>query len=257
MSTGTSDSVPWITFDLPDLPRLDFYEQRQLRDWIDGERERWSWLWSAETTLGSLGTRQFQGHQNALNQLADRLSNEIGKETQPYNELRNLMVSTFNPSQANSLFASETPIGKKILSIEEQFGPDMARWAFRLEKGEVNLSQVNNNVDLRLVLGAALFDEDVFGEFGAALKKERSTYRGEITKLENRVRQLEEEKSAATEALHNRVRKLTRRLLRQTRDVWDRKQSSISESVTKALGSITETEDKYRNQMALQAPVEY
>ena len=70
MSTGTSDSVPWITFDLPDLPRLDFYEQRQLRDWIDGERERWSWLWSAETTLGSLGTRQFQGHQNALNQLA-------------------------------------------------------------------------------------------------------------------------------------------------------------------------------------------
>lgn len=251
---------PFYSITVKGLPELVFQTKDELTNWIAIEKAAWEWAWSEDPKIGSLKPTDFDNLNNSFVNIERHLApldENIPAHDQGgvFNNFNNPMTSFFRNS--NTIFPSKSVEGRQILAIKEKIGSDSARWYLRFATKQINLQSVSTTEDLALIIGGAVFDEDWAGHIGSTLKQERTNYRGEITKLENRVRELEQERRDDRKRLARVVRKQSNKRLARYQQKWAAQQSQIAEDFTKAKGSITETEDKYRNQMALLAPVQY
>lgn len=243
-----------------DLPTFEvhpeFSRQEQFKKWVQHEIASWSWLWDGPATQGSLNGATYNNNRNALNTLLSMLQSPLDLATER-RSLHGAAHQAFHPGHASAVLPSMSAEGARILSIQEALGPDVGRWAFQIFARDVAISQVNQKGDLPLFLAAATFDETRHGELGRSLQQERTNYRTEITRLSNLLRKLESERETERANERLRARKVVRRLLRQTKALWDEGKTEAETKVGDALASIAKTEDYYRTQMALMAPVEY
>ncbi|WFL76587.1 DUF6161 domain-containing protein [Altererythrobacter arenosus] len=253
-----SEATPWLRLDGEHIGEpLVFYSQEDAGKWVNAELVAWEWLWTEPRETGSLAPNQFLHHRNGFDALLSHLSGPLEPRSQAFSQFDNALRNMFNPANANSVPHSRSAAGSAVLAIKEAQGADVGRWAYQFHVRGTAFNQVGSATDYPLYLAAILHHEDIFSSFGDTLKKERSRYRTEITRLQNKVRELEKQRIVERERDRQLARKLVRRLLRQTKRVWEVGTLSSAKQVAEAIGSITETEHQYRAQMALMAPVQY
>lgn len=248
----------WLTVELADLDGgLCFRSRQDALAWVQAEINAWSWLWTAHSAAGTLGPEQFQRFHTPLRGLTNSLSAEMEVGSQPYREVRRSFGTAFDPPHQYSLPPHRSKKGERIFAVKDSLGVDIGRWALRLEKGTGNFAEAKNADDVAAIIAAATFNETAWGEVGASLRQERGRYRAEITKLESRVRQLEDERSAERRRSAAHVRALTRRLLRSSEARWKKSELVVSGRMSEAISNLARTDDTYKRQMALLAPVLY
>ena len=251
-------NVAWLNLQNAHLPDdVSFHSRAQAQAWVNREIAEWEWLWSAPQGQGSVGSQPYTRMHNSLRSLVAALSDKDEAAEQAPPNVRQMFAAHFAPTQhQDAIYPSQSIEGQRILAIRKATSVDVGRWAERLERGAINFANLNG-ANVALVLRAASFDENTHSEIGETLRNERAQYRREVTRLENRVRELEAERNAEHAALNSKTRRLTRRLLRSSKSVWDADASLLKGKMEAALSDIAETEDRYRNQMALLAPVQY
>ncbi len=246
---------------LAGLNEIEFQTKGELESWLANQLATWSWLWDDQWLTGSLDRDAFRPIRNTFTQVTRKVvSLDPNMPVQAQNELQNLdgpLRSLFAGRGQNTLFASDSVVGRRILLIRKRLGSDAARWHLMLASRQKNINSVAGTEDLSLIVGGLVYDEAWAGDVGATLKQERANYRAAITKLENRVRELEVERREDRSRLSSAMRKQANRQLSRYRKLWANGESSITQKVDASLQSIASTEDKYRTQMGLRAPVEY
>lgn len=254
----TNDSSPWMELRFPDLDEpLHFYAQSEVAQWVQSEKHAWSWLWSEPTQKGTLKGEHFRQVKNLFDNALAALQDPLEQNSNQYRHAHTLVLQTCNRSQQHSAVPSGSETAVRIFGIKDGMGQDIGRWAFQYHVRGTTFGQVSHAEDYPLYLASILHTEEIFTNMHETLKSERARYRSEITKLGNRVRELESERAEERRRERVKHRKGVRRLLRQTRAVWESGLGTVAEQTSKAVASITATEEHYRNQMALMAPVQY
>lgn len=254
-------SEPFYTIELAGLEKTVFQTKNEFEKWLKGEREAWEWLWTEDAITSTIGPNTFHQMRNGFENILihfPAISSEHPLLKQAEARYIDQPLRTFFSGRGqNTLFASNSVDGRRIAAIREQLGVDAARWHLVISNRQMTVANAVGNEDLSLIIGGFMLDEGITGDLGVTLRKERTTYRAEITKLENRVRELETERRDDRNRLSNATRRLARKRLARYEADWEERQTVISEKVDTAVGSITETEDRFRTQMGLRAPVQY
>lgn len=162
-----------------------------------------------------------------------------------------------NAFGGNQVYASEGEIGREILSAKDRFGISEARVIYKAywQGYEANTKLYPETIrGLMLAGNPASLDEQSFAE---ELKAERRNYRAAITRLESRVEELEAEQRSDVARRSTQFRRAVALMRRHAQDKAQNIAEEFSVRTAQALGSITETEERYRNQMGLRAPVQY
>lgn len=89
------------------------------------------------------------------------------------------------------------------------------------------------------------------------LEQERSNYRSAVTRLENRVRELELEKSQREARRARSMKRVVRRMRTHFQSSGKAIVSTFTTASQAAMAQLIETEDRFRRQMELAAPVQY
>lgn len=248
-------SDPFFSARVPGLSEpVVFNTHRDLIAWIDGERENWQWLWSEPSQITG-HTRDVASQSQGALQYLMREALESVNEGYNFQTITNALANAFGDSQY-SIFASQTVEAQRVFNIHEALGADHARYSIELQKNRLNFNNLSGPT-LPLLVAAAGFDEQQHGSIGESLARERANFRSEISKLRNRVAELEREHSDFLARERSRSRRLTRRLVFGSQRYWRQKEALIDSGFSERVASIRETEDHYRTQMALQAPVQY
>lgn len=222
-----------------------FHTRNQLIDWWGKERTHWQWLWE------STGRREFNSTRDIANQLNATIA------TADPSELVEDLERFFSSSGAGAPYSNSVE-GQRALNAFHLAGPEAAGVmlvAERFPQTRANLFQAAN-AHYNFSRGASAS----FAGFGAdreAMGAERRNYRNAIGRLEQRVRDLEGEKDDYIRLRAGRAARLTRRLMQRSSAIWNEAATEFETKRNDALKTIADTEEKYRFQMALQAPVEY
>lgn len=248
----------WLSVQFTDCnEKLTFFSHAEALAWMQEELSAWEWLWTTPRASGTQNPEDFHRFKSSLITLQTALAIDYGGETRHIMDLQNKFYTAFQPQHQYSLPPSRSAKGMRIIAIKDTLGPDVGRWALRLEKGSCNLGEVKNSGDITAIIAATTFNDTAWGKVGDSLREERSRYRDEVTKLEARVRQIEHERSEERLNSATHIKALTRRLLHKSEARWKKSEAEITSKITKAIEDIEFTDHIYKRQMALLAPVLY
>lgn len=226
----------------------DFGSFDDLLEWLEKQRETWQWLWTEPRGEGSIPPNSFQNLDGIFQQ-----GIILGRQERT-GELERWITNAFGGKQ---IFAGESQIGREVFSALERFGPAEARSLFKTYSSGLESNMLRFPSDIRgmlLAVDPSLVDQLSFAE---ELQTERKKYRASITRLENKILKLEQVNRDDIARRSNQFR----RAVALMRSLAQGKAQKIAEDfslrTSEALGSITETEELYRNQMSLRAPVQY
>jgi hypothetical protein len=220
-----------------------FHSRKQLIEWWDEERTKWQWLWDG-------GRREFNHLRNieggltklVATESADRISAELSK---------------FFDRAKMGVPHSGSADGQRYLKAAALTEPDDVRSLMVVEQSQQGKQNLQNITWVyQFVRGAAASFAGLGGD-RAEMAAERRSYKHAIDRLEQRVRDLEGEKDEFIRRRARRIKTLSRRLMRRSATIWYQAAEEFETKRDTVVQTIIETEDKYRKQMALKAPVEY
>lgn len=245
----------WDTIPVYQEDPIELYSVEQAIEWLKEEEQAWDWLWSGGQSETVANPSDFAGFGNRIRQMISALENNpnIAPSHQAYAGQKQ---STYAGSQGN-MIVSSSRAGEDILAIKERVGEQEARVAFKAHMGQLQLNSIKSAADLR---GAMLFASPEFVDplsYTDDLKSERTRYRSEITKLQNRTRSLEQEKRNREARRGRQMRRVVRRFRNVIKERADGMLKSVATQASETNARLLETEDRFRKQMELQAPVEY
>lgn len=233
-----------------EVEETSFSNWRQLNRWILRERDRWAWLFDGEGRIDAynLASTARNHFHNVTVELA-RLEREEASILDAFHPLSNF-------SQSGPLFASDTPIGQKILDIRKTEGDVSAAFAYGYANGSVNITQAAADQ----LLGALLLVIPELrqpNEISERLQRERANFREGNRRLAHH---LEEQASALDHRAmrrFQRARQLIKAAFRREAESWSSARSAWHADASQAVSDIRAVENAYREAMGLQAPVEY
>ncbi|SEH14928.1 hypothetical protein SAMN05428974_1307 [Sphingopyxis sp. YR583] len=248
-------SEPFFTVNLSGQDPLIFMSRQQFSRWFHEEHALWNWLWLDEageylqSTPPELRTiyKAFSGGGTIVDDMSEQGLASL--RTWQNNHL---------PGSETNLFVSASARGRRVLSIKERVGIAEARIAYRYLRSPGEWQQfMADPTTLRGMLLAA--DPGAIEPTGLIqqLEQERTNYRSAITRMENRVRELEQQKRDREASRARRVRGVVHRLRRAAQSKSDAIIDHFATTSQAAIARITETEDRFRTQMELAAPVDY
>lgn len=226
-----------------DDQQLRFHTRDQLVKWWAHERAHWNWLWAS-------GGDDFRNIGNIANSLDSLV--KTGKS----DEIVASLLTFFNRGRMGVPISSSFD-GRRYLNAVDLAGADDARLLVIIEQ---NQHLRNNLQSPHWIYGfsrAAAASYSGFGDNRAEMNAERHNYRRAVDRLAQRVRDLEGEKDEFIKQRSQHVKALSRRLMRRTFAIWRGAAIEFGQQRDEAISAIQETEEQYRRQMALKAPVEY
>lgn len=224
-----------------------FATRRQLREWWAEEKSHWEWIWDG-------------GAPNSFSNLASlgrSIDSQMAAETPSETLASNL--DQFFQSARPSVRYSGSVEGRRYLSAYKHAGITAAAAVIEVEQVfDFNANRLARQPDL-----TARYAQGVAASYAeldidkAAMINERRNYRHAVDRLHERVRELETEKDRFVEVRRRGIRRWTRMLKNRLRASWTAEAEALGSSRDAAIAEIRATEEKYRVQMALKAPVEY
>ena len=229
----------------------EFRTWEHLRKWVRSEGAYWEWLRDTQRTYnpGSISSVV-----NAFDSIEGHIET-YRTAGHSMDVMRSMIEENFSRS-TGSLRLSTSEVGALILDIKDAAGEAAAAFAYAYHLGAVNLS--NGNPEQ--VRGAILFIVPGLVEPAALatrLSKERANYRSAQISAADRIEKIREEQSTEFKRLLKRGFRLSIRALRMRRDAWTNAQGVWTADATDAVAEIRATDQAFKEQMRLQAPVEY
>lgn len=249
-------SDAFLSVDLGGQDPLIFANHAQFAEWLRDEWKIWAWLWNDERT-GEYMQSTPPELSNVYSALTQGVSKSEDTSEQGLTALQAWM-DNYLPGYEHRFFISASETGRRILAAKERVGIDEARVMYRFLRAPAEWQQhVRTPSDFRGVMLAA--DPCAIEPMGLAkeLEQERTNYRSAITRLENRVRELEQQSRDAEATRSRRVRGIIRRLRDSIKAKSETTTLHFAATSQEAIAKLLETEDKFRRQMELAAPVEY
>ena len=243
----------WDEYQVFEEDSIMLHSEQQALRWLRKERDQWRWLWEEDQGGSSLAPTNYSGIGSTLDTMISYIEQGDALKNQNYKSQKN---RGFGGHQ-NSPLVSSSDRGQTVLAIKNAVGVPEARWVYKLMQGPLNLSEIKTATDLR---GAFLFADPSFAQsasLSGELKKERTRYRTEISNLQRRVREFEQEKRDREARRGRQMRRIVGRFRKVISDKSDSLTNRFQEESQKSIAQILETENLYRKQMELQAPVEY
>lgn len=239
--------VATFTFDDPDHQR-QFQSYDVFFAWLEAEQQNWQWL--ANHSHGNIHhqiTTQF----NSLRQAATA-QRDGGKEL---DTIAASVESHYAPD--GWLRHSEGTFGKRVAHIRAVRGDNSAAFAYAFAKQAMTFAQATSPEHIAGCIMVSMPEFDEPEKIARRLELERNNYRAAITKGIDKIEaESEARKAEYGKHLHTGRRLAIRQLLR-TRDL-DRKFRAFSTGqAMETIASIRGVENTFREQMGLQAPVEY
>jgi hypothetical protein len=234
---------------------LVFRTRAQFADWLRKEQQAWSWLWTdgdnatASTPLTSDFRPIYKAFLNGTAQLDDQSDGAANLRGWINNSL---------PGKETSFFISTSENGRRILATKGRVGTDEARFMYRYLRAPSEWQQfVQSPAGFRGLMLAA--DPSSIERTGLVkeLEQERTNYRSAITRLENRVRELEQQSRDSETARTRRVRGIVHRLRDSIKTKSEAMSLEFATTSQESIAKLLETEDRFRRQMELAAPVQY
>ncbi|MGN6690053.1 MAG: DUF6161 domain-containing protein [Sphingopyxis sp.] len=235
---------------------LVFPTRRHFANWLREELKIWNWLWTDEENGGydANAPAPIRTAYKALNNGVGQLEDESQAGTA---NIRT-WFGNYLPGNESVIFVSASENGRRILAAKDRVGIAEARIMYCYLRSPSDWQQhANTPVGLRALMIAA--DAGSIDRAGLVkeLEQERTNYRSAITRLENRVRELEQQSRDAEAARSRRVRSIIRRLRDSIKAKSETTTLHFAATSQEAITKLLETEDKFRRQMELAAPVEY
>lgn len=239
-----------ITIRLGTELEQQFRSWSALQAWVRRERAHWEWLRDGERTYnpGSISNIV-----DAFDEI-ERIAETCQREDRSLNEIKAHVEDAFSATGTLRLATSE--VGAALLDVRAAAGDAAAAFAYAFHLGRVNLS--NGNVEQ--VKGGILFAIPTMTDAAALasrLSRERANNRSaQISAMDRLERGREEQEQEFTDLLA-RGRRLAVKVLRRRRDAWNALEAAWHSEASAAVSDIRATEDAFKEQMRLQAPVEY
>ena len=243
----------WDEFQVYNEDPIQFFSAKQVIQWLENEKEAWDWLWNGDQGEGSVAPNAFSGFGNRLQQMINGLNSDPQSNQQQYIAAKQ---STYAGAKGN-MIVSSSRIGQDILAIKDRIGEPEARFVFNAHYSQLDLNGVKSPTDMR---GALLFATPQYIDptsFAEELKIERKRYRSEVTQLQSRVRELEQDKRDREARRANQMRRIAHRFRTIIEAKSTQMVSKLGADANEINSKLIETEDRFRKQMELQAPVEY
>ncbi len=247
-------TTPFHTIPIPEAGDLTFYTKDDLLKWVQDESQIWSWLWSGDTNGATIGPGEFNHISNTFRtgiQLAVR------EDEQGLREFSNWVRENLDGNSVRFLI-SQSPNGHAVLNAMERIGVGAARVMYRtIWQGVDWQHHIQNPTDIKGVILAADPSSVEQASIAGELQRERANYRGAISRLESRVRELEQENRDRDARRIGQMRGIVALLRKGVRRKSDAITLDFARESQAAMAQIRETEDLFRRQMELRAPVEY
>lgn len=247
-------TTAYHTIQFSDGNSITFFSKKELVGWLQKEQQKWAWLWSGEKDGATIGADDFNSINNTFSSgllFADR------EDEQGRGEFSNWLRNQLDGNQSRFLI-SQTPIGQAVLTSKDRIGIGAARVMYRTVWQGVEWQQhIRTPTDIKGVMLAGDPMQVEQSSVANELQQERANYRGAITKLENRVRELEREHRDHDARRINQMRKIVATLRSGVQKKAVDVVNGFAVESNAELVKIRETEDLFRRQMELKAPVEY
>lgn len=232
----------------------DAGHQRQFRSydafisWLDAERNSWEWL--ANHSHGNI-------HSNISTQFNSLRQNAIDNRDGGQDLEAIVPIVTSNYSPDGWLRHSEGIFGKRIAHIRSTKGDNAAAFTYAFAKQAIAFAQANTPEQIAGCMMFSMPELDKPEEIARRLELERKSYRAAISRgIDKLELESEQRNSDYGKHLHTARRLAIRQLLR-TRDLDKKFRTFIASQSMETIASIKAVENTFREQMGLQAPVEY
>lgn len=237
--------------------RLSFNVAQDLRQWVNTERSKWTWLneagrpmtdWvvSAQNEFFSQleqHAEQWQRYQQNPQEVAN-IFNNIKNVFNQYCAKRRLMVST-------------NPAASFILALREKRGDRVAAGAYAgLLSAQINTGGQTQSDFFEGIVEAFLFKREIDWTAKAhqqALNRLKTKYDDEIAKQDERFKQLEEKNRLLNVAFDTALKEKTESLKKLHED----QTADYAKLTEKHVANLTAIEKTYDQKLALQKPVRY
>lgn len=247
---------PIFSIDLANGKKLKFNTEADLRKWFDEERKQWSWLVGANLNLGpqvgELRTKFQNGFSNIANQIQEWIGSPEDQKNQRAQRLHQAIARFYSDDQT---MLSEHPYAQISRRIASDLSPIAAQAAFaallKVPTEPLNASGVRGVIE-GILLYHAISTKSV-GLVEQTIEKLLADANGRI---ETQAATQQKQEAAVEAALAKAKESFSQELQRVTRE-WAAIEERVTKETSAAIDSIQSTEKKYKNEMALRAPVQY
>jgi hypothetical protein len=253
---------PYLAVEIPRHGQLRFKNFEEVQRWMLDERAQWAWLINGGPASGESETlRQayingFSRIENAVNSLRTNVDNITAKNGLA-NELTNFYRNGvgYLSSDPSAIFGQE---------IATQLGRDAAAAAFATLIGRTFGITNNTSAAIVGIVKATLHSDNISAESpGVTNEALRQIMDGHQKQVEEQgqswdgfVRSAEQTIANWFESGNNKLAAFDERLVSFNEETRTRNEN-FSHHANETIASIQKTEKAYKEQMALQAPVEY
>ncbi|QOZ69141.1 DUF6161 domain-containing protein [Bradyrhizobium arachidis] len=245
--------LPLLSIDLSDGSHHRFYSLEEIGNWLNRERAELSWFFEGAPQAGGAISELRNNYQNNFNNLNQSLSHWRNEpdNAQRMQQFYNMFTSAYSSS---TTVRSDHPFARIAADISRKEGPTAAAAAFgallgigcnlnfETAKGIIAAMLNRYGIDPQSPNIVSKAIEDLNSSVAADRVRMGAEWDGITQRAENLLRATDESFKGQTE----KARK-------DAADVIGRLQESVSGSIQ----SIQTTEATYKEQMKLQAPVEY
>lgn len=244
---------PLLSVDLPDGSHHRFYSLDEIGGWLNHERAELSWFFEGAPQAGGAVSELRNSYQNNLNNLNQSLSQWRNDPDNPQ-KMQQFYNAFTNVYSSSTVVRSDHPFARIAADISQKEGPAAAAAAFGMLLGiECTLNFETAKGIIAAVLKRSGIDpqspsivskaiEDLNSSAAADRVRITTEWDGITQRAENLLRTTDESFRGQTDKAE-----------KDTADIIGRLQTSVAESIE----SIGRTEATYKEQMKLQAPVEY
>lgn len=232
----------------------DLYE---IKDWLDAERARWSWLSRTDNSYGVWG--RLDAQYNAF----DNLIQDAQAHKEPPHAILASISGHFLPG--GQLIHSQSTYGEVILQVANDVGYQEAAYGYALARQWVGIQQMPGQLSyLRTSMQLAMPWTSAPDEIETRLRAERDSFRSASRRLGKQVAEAEEERAEIFKKQAERYRSIVRRgwlraqqTLRRAEMRRSERADELEQSGLEAIETLGATDKLYKEFMELKAPVDY
>ena len=244
-----------ITVSGRDTP-LSFRTKEEMVEWMEREVEAWRWLDYRKEPVGptALNANHFVG---LLQLWRDGLGKLRVAQDASDGNYRNWVSTYLRAQTGNRLILSDTLEGQDIQTLRETAGIIPALWMYLFRVGTAPVQSATSLLDVQGLFLSA-FPAMVGPEkYKIALQQERRSYREEVNRIGQLAKAQQHSREEEWGRRLRRARRLSRHLIDKTADRWQAHHRAFSDATQKTLSALQDTQNRYQQQMALAAPVQY
>ncbi|WP_144401104.1 hypothetical protein [Novosphingobium pentaromativorans] len=224
--------------------RRTFHSRGDLEDWWQSEKEAWSWLAEAPDDRFTDVIAKF------------RNVDAVFAEPEGKEHIARALKALFHPSHLGPR-PSQSDEGMRILDAYQLTGRTPAMQFMLLDMAPSQINWRGDPVGVAAALKAASAAYALAKLDKAVFNSERRAYREGLGRIESKFQKLEADQRAGYASRRKAYRLAARKLFERSRKLWNDGQSKMYTENWEAVSSIQETEQRYKVQMALAAPVQY